>query len=137
VGHELYSDPENLHLGSVSIRRWEEMSKLLPLLIDFVNRAMRKEWREGTVRDVRLLAERVTIPSLPAPDQLQPDGGTFSLERMLSEELLDINEIRISEAAEWGRLIAWCDFLAERDGAFLLYRPLVDVLRPYLADFGQ
>src|ERR1700748_960711 len=98
MGHELYYESESCHIGSVSIRRWEEISKLLPLLIDFVNRAMRKEWRQGTARDIRMLAGAVAAPQLPAPDRPQPADGAFSLERMLSEELLDLNEIRIFEA---------------------------------------
>jgi hypothetical protein len=56
---------------------------------------------------------------------------------MLSEELLDMNEIRVFEAAEWDRLFARCDFLAERDGAFALYWPLVEVLLPQLAGISQ
>ena len=38
---------------------------------------------------------------------------------------------------DWDRLFAWCDFLAERDGAYTLYRPLVEVLRPHLAGISQ
>jgi hypothetical protein len=133
VGHELFYHPSDRHIGSVSIRRWEEVSKLLPLLVDFLNRAMQKDWRPGVVRDVRVFAGGVTDPPSPPPEKSPPAAGPFALDRMLSEESLEINEIRVFEAAEWDRLFAWCDFLADRDGAIGLYRPLVDVLRPYLA----
>jgi len=137
VAHELYYHPGDRHIGSVSIRRWEEVSKLLPLLVDFVNRAMQKEWRPGLVRDVRVFAGGVTDPQAPPPEQPQPSVGPFALDRMLSDELLDLNEVRVFEAAEWDRLFAWCDFLAERDGAYALYRPLVEVLRPQLAGISK
>lgn len=137
MGHELYYHPDERHIGNMSIRRWEEVSKLLPLLVDFVNRAMQKDWRPGVARDVRLFAGGVTEPHVPPPDQSQPPTGPFSLEKMLSEELLDLNEVRVFEAAEWDRLFAWCEFLAERDGAYSLYQPLVDLLRPRLAGIGQ
>jgi hypothetical protein len=137
VGHELFYHPSDHHIGSVSLRRWEEVSKLLPLLVDFVNRAMQKDWRPGVVRDVRLLAGGVTEPPAPPPEQSPPAAGPFALERMLSEELLDMNEVRIFEAGEWDRLFGWCAFLAERDGAYALYQPLVEVLRPHLAGISQ
>jgi hypothetical protein len=137
VGHELYYYPGERHIGSMSIRRWEEVSKLLPLLVDFVNRAMQKEWRPGTVRDVRLFAGGVTEPPVPAPEQSQPAVGAFSLEQMSSEELLGMNEVRVFEASEWDRLFAWCDFLGNRDGAYALYQPLVEVLRPALGGINQ
>lgn len=56
---------------------------------------------------------------------------------MISEELLDQNEVLVYEAAEWDRLCAWCEFLSQRDGACALYRPLVEVLRPHLAAIAQ
>jgi hypothetical protein len=133
----LFYHPGDRHIGSVSLRRWEEVSKLLPLLVDFLNRAMRKDWRPGVVRDVRVFAGGVTDPQAPPLEQHQPAPGPFALERMLSEELLDMNEVRIFEAVEWDRLFKWCDFLAERDGAYALYRPLVEVLRPHLAEISQ
>lgn len=133
MGHELFYHPGDEHIGSVSLRRWEEVSKLLPLLMDFVNRAMQKDWLPGVVRDVRVFAGGVIDPQTPPPEQSQPAAGPFALDRMLSEELLDMNEVRIFEAAEWDRLFAWCDFLENRDGTYALYRPLVEVLRPSLA----
>jgi hypothetical protein len=137
VGHELYYHPGDRHIGSMSIRRWEEVSKLLPLLVDFVNRAMQKDWRPGVVRDVRLFAGGMADPQAPPPDRPPPPAGPFAMEQMLSEELLDINEVRVFKADEWDRLFAWCDFLAERDGACSLYRPLVDVLRPHFEGVDQ
>jgi hypothetical protein len=137
VGHELFYHLGDRHIGSVSLRRWEEVSKMLPLLVDFVHRAMRKDWRPGVVRDVRVFARGVTDPQAPPPELPPPPAGPFALDRMLSEELLDINEVRVFEAVEWDRLFAWCDFLSERDGAYALYRPLVEVLRPYLAGASQ
>jgi hypothetical protein len=73
VGRELFYHPGDRHIGSVSLRRWEQVSKLLLLLIDFVNRAMRKDWRPGVVRDVRVFVggvptrkrRRRTSPSRP------------------------------------------------------------------------
>jgi hypothetical protein len=137
VGHELFYHPGDRHIGSVSLRRWEEVSKLLPLLVDFVNRAMLKDWRPGVVRDVRLFAGGVTDPQVRPLEQPPPAAGPFALARMLSEELLDVNEVRVFQATEWDRLFAWCDFLAERDGAYGLYRPLVELLRSHLAGISQ
>jgi hypothetical protein len=133
VGHEIYYRTIDRHIGSVSIRRWEEVSKLLPLLVDFLNRAMRKEWGSGTMRDVRLLASGATEPGGPGPDQQKPPVEALSLEQMLSEEEIKMNELIIHKATEWDRLFAWCDFLATRDGAYALYAPVVETLRPYLA----
>ena len=115
MGHELYYQPDNRHMGSVSLRRWEEISKLLPLLLDFVNRAMENDWQSGVARDVRVFADGVIEPPLPQAGQPHPALGPFLLERMLSEALWT-SEIRFFEAAEWNRLFAWCDFLAERMG---------------------
>lgn len=98
---------------------------------------MQQDWRSGVVRDVRVFARGVTNPQAPPPEQAPPPPGSFALDRMLSEELLDMNEVRVFEAAEWDRLFAWCDFLSERDGAYDLYRPLVEVLRPHLAGIGE
>jgi hypothetical protein len=133
VGHELFYQPGDHHVGSVSLRRWEEVSKLLPLLVDFVNRATHQEWRPGVVRDVRVFEGGGAVPAAPPPDHSQPTGGPFALTRMLSEEFLGRNEVHIFQAAEWDRLFEWCDFLSERDGAYALYQPLVEVLRSRLA----
>ena len=56
LGHEIYYETTERGLWSVSIRRWEEISKMLPLLVDFLNRGMKQEWGKGTVRDVRVFA---------------------------------------------------------------------------------
>jgi hypothetical protein len=137
LGHELYYKTDESHIGSVSIRRWEEISKLLPLLVDFVNRAQHKDWGPGVARDVRLFAGGGIAPQVPPPEQNLPHAASFDLPRMLSEERLGLNEVYVYEAAEWDRLFAWCDFLAVRDGAFELYRPLVEALRPYLAGMSD
>ena len=137
MGHELIYHPDDRHLGSVSLRRWEEVRKLLPLLVDYINRAMQLEWQPGVLRNVRVLAGGGADPPVPPPEQVQPAARPFALERMISEELLDQNEVLVYEAAEWDRLFAWCDFLAQRDGAYALYRPLVEVLRPHLARIAQ
>jgi len=133
VGHELYYQSDNQHIGSISIRRWEESRKLLPLLLDFANRAMQKDWGSGIARDVAVFAGGVSVPQLPPPEEMPPAAEPLSLDRLLSEDWLDLNEIYFYECAEWDRLFAWCDFLARRDGAFGLYRPLVETLRPYLS----
>ena len=137
MAHELYYKTDARHLGSVAIRRWEEISKLLPLLVDFVNGAQHQEWGPGVTRDVLLFASGATAPQLPPPEQYRPHVAPFELQRMLSEEWLGLNEIYVYEAAEWNRLFAWCNFLAVRDGAFELYRPLVEALHLYLAGLSE
>ena len=118
MGHELYYKTDERHIGSVSIRRWQEVSKLLPLLVDFVNRAQQQESGSGVARNVTVFAGGVAAPPAPPPEQNAPLVAPFELQRMLSEERLGFNEIYVHEVAEWHRLFAWCAFLATRDGAF-------------------
>jgi len=133
MGHELYYKDREHHIGNISIRRWQEIGKLFPLLVDFVNRAMQIEWASGVVRDVTVFADGLVIPKFPPPDDVPPVTRPFSQEALLSEEWLEANEVFFDNGKEWDRLFAWCDFLAARDGAYGLYRPLVETLRPYLA----
>ena len=69
VGHELYYKTDERHIGSVSIRRWQEVSKLLPLLVDFVNRAQQQESGSGVARNVTVFAGGVAAPPAPPPEQ--------------------------------------------------------------------
>jgi hypothetical protein len=133
VGHELYYKTDEHHIGNVSIRRWKEISKLIPMLVDFINKAMQKEWNEGTARDVSVFAGGKSVPQIPPPQESPPVAEPLSLNRMLAEERLTLNEIYFNNAGEWNRLLAWCDFLADRDGVLDLYRPLVDWLRLYVS----
>jgi hypothetical protein len=137
MGHEIYYQTTDHRLGDVSLRRWEEISKLLPLFVDFVNRAMRKEWGPRIIRDVVVFEGLVTAPKFPPPDEAPPEAKPFALERMLSEEMLGINEIYFHEASEWHRLFQWCDFLATHDGAYALYVPLGDTVRRYFAELEE
>jgi hypothetical protein len=131
VGHEIYVQTDEWHVGSVSIGRWAEMSKLLPLLIDFVNRAMHQEWQPGTARNIVVHSGGISIPPIPPPPQELPASGAFQLSRMLSEEWIGSNEIYVLDPAEWLRLLLWCDFLSGRDGAFSFYSPLATAIRTY------
>ena len=56
---------------------------------------------------------------------------------MLSEHDITLNDICIYNAEEWDRFFAWCDFLAPRDGAYALYSPLVETLRPHIAGINK
>ena len=38
---------------------------------------------------------------------------------------------------ELRRLFAWCDFLAERDGAFVLFEPLITSLRTRISEIDD
>jgi hypothetical protein len=110
LGYEIFYETNDQHIGSMARGRWHEVGKLLPLLIDYVNRAMTLDWRPATA---------------PAP-------LAFDLANMLSLEHVSQDEIYISAASEWGRLFNWCSLLKGRDGAYDLYDPLVLRLRQML-----
>jgi hypothetical protein len=113
----------------MSLRRWDEVHKLLPPLVDFINQAMKKEWSPGTARDIRIMANGAIQPAVPPPTVEAPPPEPFELDKMLSTEHLGLNEIYFFLASEWDRLFAWCAFLETRDGAYELYDPLVLTLR--------
>ncbi|WP_425618876.1 hypothetical protein NA78x_002593 [Anatilimnocola sp. NA78] len=133
MGHELYYETSERHIGSMSLRRWDEVHKLLPLLVDYLNRAMRDEWEPGTARGVRIMHDGSVAPAVPPPDEAVPDTIPFDLGQMLSTQFVDQNYIYFNSAPAWKRLFAWCDFLQKRDGAFELYAPLALTLRRALS----
>ncbi len=91
VGHELYYETSERHIGSMSLRRWDEVHKLLPLLVDYLNRAMRDEWEPGTARGVRIMHDGSVAPAVPPPDEAVPDTIPFDLGQMLSTQFVDQN----------------------------------------------
>ncbi len=128
MGCELYYQRHEHRLGSLSLRRWNEVRRLLPLLVNFVNEAMADE-----VRDLMVSSSGASEPQCSPPEQLPPEVRPLALADMMSEDRLSQNEIYIDKAEEWDRLFAWCDFLAKREGVvYELYRPLVETIRPCL-----
>jgi len=134
MGHELYYETGDRHIGSMSLRRWDEVRKLLPLLVDYINCAMTKKWRPGMARDVCILQGGMVVPAVPPPDSEVPDATSFELDKMISTEHADLNEIYFYLAPDWKRLFAWCEFLEQRDGTYGLYAPLVQTLRRALSE---
>jgi hypothetical protein len=134
LGHELFYENNDRHIGSMSLRRWDEVAKLLPPMFDYVQPAMAISWAAGTARDVRIVADGGVVPPVPPPASARPGDGLFNLSTMLSVEHLDLNEVYFFRAAEWDRLFAWCGFLKERDGAYELYAPLVLALQQALSE---
>jgi len=132
MGYSIYLQPANLPIGDMAMRRWDEVRRLLPLLLDYINRAAGEEWKPGTVLAVAVSTQGVT-PAVPPRSGEPPAGGPFDLGRMLCEARVCQDYVDLIGAEEWERLLAWCDFLSERDGVFGLYRPLADTLRLYLA----
>lgn len=132
MGYSIYLQPANLPIGDMAMRRWDEVRTLLPLLLDYINRATGEDWSPGTVRAVAVSVAGVT-PAVPAKSGEPPASGLFDLGRMLCETRVCQDYVDLIGAEEWERLLAWCDFLSERDGVFGLYRPLADTLRLYLA----
>jgi hypothetical protein len=132
VGYLLYLQPGDRPLGDMALRRWHEVRALLPLLLDYVGRAAGEGWGPGTARAVAVSVGGAS-PAVPPEAAPPPAGGPFDLGRMLCETRLREDYVDLVGAGEWERLLAWCDFLAGRDGVFGLYRPLADTLRPYVA----
>ena len=106
MGNETYYLSSNQRLGDVSKGRWVEMSKMMPLLLDFVNSSMEKNWGN----------------SPPA------DKQKFRMDGLLQDASRGRNEIIFRDAHELKRLFAWCQFLEAHNGAFSLYKPLVETL---------
>ena len=131
-----YRTPDN-DLGEISKGRWRVMRRLLEVFVDYVNASMRTPWHEGQFRNVV-----VRQPGdLPIPDVsgrgAAPPSGEFRLEAILRDLSDEMDEIIFVDASELGRLLAWADFLAERDGAFEFFVPLVRTLREKTATIDR
>src|SRR5437867_4231648 len=128
--HELFYQTEMRPIGRLASALWKETGELLPSLVDSVNRTMEQEGTERVISDDGLNAGRSTASPSPAREQTPSRAAPFSLSQLLSE---DRSSLYFHGAAEWQRLFAWWDFLVARDAAYEAYRPVVELLRPYLS----
>jgi hypothetical protein len=124
----LFTYGENV-VGDVSKRRWEVIRRLLPILLEYVNSAMVLEWGYEEARSVVVHREGAVVPDLPPMTAAPPPRGRFDLGTLLDDKADHFDEIFILDPGELARLWAWCDFLSERDGVFMLFAPLVTALR--------
>lgn len=128
MGHLLFYQSYDHHLGDVSIGRWREIQRLFPAFLEYVNSAMLLTWNPTTRRNVLLTAEGSMLPGEP-PNVAPPSMVPFVLTGFIRDESDGLNEIYVTDAGELLRLFAWFDFLVMRDGAASLYSPFVEALR--------
>jgi hypothetical protein len=115
VTHSIYyrDKQDNRHdLGEVAVGRWREMQKLLPLLIEYVNRSIMVAWHEGRLANVAIDATGTVAPGRAAASAPSPEPRPFVLRDFLVDWADGFSEIDITDAAELQRLFAWCDYLA-------------------------
>lgn len=109
--------------------RWHEIQKLLPLLIDYVNRSMEHNWA-GVSRNMLF-----GVASDPIGDannnEDPPTPKKFVIGEFITDYTDSLSEVYLTDGRELLRLFAWCDFLSQRDGAFEFYIPLLQTLRSY------
>ncbi len=117
-------------LGDCSKERWRHAARLLPLMLDFINRSMAKDWHSGRFENVSVSRNVSTVSLLQKSQFPKPPTGEFILNTFLDDRS-DCDEIYIQDANELMRLFAWCEFLRQRDGVFAFYEPLVDALRSW------
>jgi hypothetical protein len=106
VGNLVFYRSSENDLGDVGKGRWREMRRLLPALIEYLNVAMRHDWRAEA-----------------------PPIGEFSLADIVEDKSESFDEIYIRDADELVRLFQWFAFLHQRDGAANLYANLIEELR--------
>ena len=128
MGHLLFYKDYDHDLGDVSIGRWREIQRLLPLLVEYVNRAMTQDWHPGTRQNVTVYTDGSLQPCGDL-NVAKPSGSPFILAGIIRDESNGLNEIYVEDADELVRLFAWYEYLAARDGAASLYAPLVAALR--------
>ena len=126
MGNNVYYRSSSHLIGDVSKGRWEEMRRLLPELLRFLNERLEREWSHG-----RTLPQALSEGAYPGrpPVGLVPPAGKFVLTALIRDESATLDEIFIEDAAELARLFRWFEILSEFSGAASLYAPLVEQLR--------
>ena len=122
----LYNDSV---VGYVTKGGWVIMRDLLAVLLKTINQSMGENWAAGTLRNVTVSPQGAHPSTIPAPHQAPPPGGVFEFQRIFLDWSSEQDEIYILDRDEFRRIFAWCDFLAQRDGAFALFEPLITSLR--------
>jgi hypothetical protein len=96
--------------GDIPATHWREISRLLPLAIDLINREM-------TQKQAR-----------PAPESLTVKP--FKVELLLRDDSKVAEEINLLNRTEWQRLLGWWDFLSPLCEGLRFYQPVLESLRP-------
>lgn len=130
MGNLFYYKNYDNDLGDCSKARWRHAARLLPLLLDFVNRSMVNDWSTGKLKSISVSDDASATPPLERTQLAEPPVGEFVLDQFLDDRS-DCDEIYVSDANELMRFFAWCDFLRQRDGVFAFYEPLVEGLRSW------
>lgn len=119
---------ESQVIGDLSKARWLVMRRMLPILIDHVNRAMAIGWNAKMHASVEV-SHAGTLPPLETDVTKTPADGSFSMEDLFADRSDSLDEIQLLNCDQLERLFAWCEFLQRRDGAMALFEPLVGALR--------
>jgi len=127
MSYEFYYHSYENPLGSLAHGKWQELQKLLPLLVSYVNDRVGQDWGEDVFRNVSVTTTGTT-PSL-VREGSAPKPAPFVLEELLSERGGQSDEVYVENARELLRLFEWCEFLLTADGAFQLYKASYLMLR--------
>jgi len=118
MGYDIYYKDHNHRLSHISQGRWHEMRKLMPLLVEFVNERMKINWFVQSETEL-------------------PERRDFAVDELIRDETHMEDKVFFLDAQELQRLFDWCGFLAPRNGAFALYKPLVEELKTFTRGIEQ
>lgn len=127
MGNEFYYRTTDNTLGDLAKGRWSEARRIVPLLVDYVNRSMHRSWEGTSALNVTV---RSSGPS-PCPRQhpsSTPEVRFIDADSLFADLSAITDEVYVVDAASLKVLFLWCDFLQSIDGAFAFYRPTVDAL---------
>lgn len=121
------------HIASIGKAGWREMRKVLPLMLDFINRSMRDKWAIYHEEHPALLwdgdPERtISIDLRDGPKHQR----AFTVETLINDRSEEVDEIYFLDADEVIRLFAWSAYLDQHHGAFGLYAPVIGSLKSRL-----